>query len=202
VADQDTIGTHGRRVEDEYFRKREQELMDKLKRKAEEQAARKHLAEQAGVFDEEILKDMEDLGYKPETLMLIHLIPLVQVAWAEGGVSDRERTLIVEAARSRGIQPGSAADRHLATLLTERPSDAFFEKTLRAITAMLDGAAPEQGEADRRNLLTYSTAIASASGGILGFARVSVEEQRVLKRITEELKHRRGDAGPAVKSSG
>jgi hypothetical protein len=50
--------------------------------------------------------------------------------------------------------------------------------------------------------LTYSTAIASASGGILGFARVSVEEQRVLKRITEELKHRRGDAGPAVKSSG
>ena len=143
MADQDAVGTHGRRLEDEYFRKREQELMEKLKRKAGEQAARKHLAEQAGVFDEEVLKAMEDLGYKPETLMLIHLIPLVQVAWAEGGVSDRERALIVEAARSRGIQPGSAADRHLATLLTERPSDAFFDKTLQAITAMLDGAAPE-----------------------------------------------------------
>jgi hypothetical protein len=199
VADQDAVGTHGRRLEDEYFRKREQELMEKLKRKAGEQAARKHLAEQAGVFDEEVLKAMEDLGYKPETLMLIHLIPLVQVAWAEGGVSDRERALIVEAARSRGIQPGSAADRHLATLLAERPSDAFFDKTLQAITAMLDGAAPEQGEADRRNLLTYSTAIASASGGILGFAKVSAEEQRVLKRITDELAHRGGDAGPAAK---
>jgi hypothetical protein len=188
-----------RNPEDEYFRKREQELMAKLKRKAEEQAARKHLAEQAGVYDEEILKEMEDLGYKPETLMLIHLIPLVQVAWAEGGVSDRERALILEAARSRGIQPGSAADRHLETLLTERPPDAFFEKTLRAITAILEGTAPDQREEKRRNLLNYSAAIASASGGIFGFAKVSAEEQRVLQRLTEELKDRRGDAGPPIK---
>jgi hypothetical protein len=40
-----------------------------------------------------------------------------------------------------------------------------------------------------------------ASGGILGLAKISAEEQRALKRITEELTHRRGDAGPAAKGS-
>jgi hypothetical protein len=43
------------------------------------------------------------LGYVPETVMLLHLVPLVQMAWADGGVSNPERALIVEAARAPGI---------------------------------------------------------------------------------------------------
>jgi hypothetical protein len=48
------------------------------------------------------------LGYVPETVMPLHLVPLVQMAWADGGVSDLERALIVEAARARGNRPGLA----------------------------------------------------------------------------------------------
>jgi hypothetical protein len=34
--------------------------------------------------------------------------------WADGGISDRERELVIEAARARGIEAGSTADRQLA----------------------------------------------------------------------------------------
>jgi hypothetical protein len=146
------------------------------------------------VADAEILQDLLGLGYTPETVMLLHLVPLVQTAWAEGGVSDRERALIVEAARARGVEPGSPADQKLAEWLTSRPSERFFERTLRAIRAFLEARPAEEREASRRELLSYSTAIASASGGVLGIGAVSAEERAVLARISSELERAHGPA--------
>ena len=69
---------------------------------------RRRLGEKAGVADEEVLRDLQDLGYTPETVMMLYLVPVIQTAWAEGGVSQKERDLIVKAARSRGITAGHA----------------------------------------------------------------------------------------------
>lgn len=181
-----------RSLEEEYFRKEERELIEKMRRRAEAEAERRRLGERAGVADEEILRDLQALGYTPETVMLLHLVPLVQMAWAEGSVSDRERALIVEAARSRSIEAGSPADRQLAGWLAQRPSAELFEKTLRAIGAILEARPEAEREASRRDLLSYCTAIASASGGVLGFRAVTEEERQVLARISRELESRRG----------
>ncbi len=98
---------------------------------------RRRLGEQAGVADEEVLRDLQELGYTPETVMLLHLVPLIQTAWAEGGVSQKERDLIVKAARSRGIAEGSPCRSAAEHVATERPSDELFEKSLRAIRTIL-----------------------------------------------------------------
>jgi hypothetical protein len=190
MSDKEFFGDRRRAQEEEYFRKREQELIEKLRRRGEEAATRKAMAERTGVADEEILQDLQALGYTPETVMLLHVVPLVQVAWAEGNVSDREREMIVQAARSRGIAAGSEADRQLASWLTARPSDDFFDKTLRAIGAMLEGRPAAERDASQRDLLSYCSAIASASGGILGFGKVSDEERQLLARISQELERK------------
>ena len=194
MADRDAFADRRRSLEEEYFRKREKELIEKMRLRAAAEAERRRMGEQTGVADEEVLQDLQALGYTAETVMLLHLVPLVQMAWAEGHVSDRERALIVEAARSRGIDAGSAADRQLSTWLTHRPSGEFFEKTLRAIGAILQGRPVEEREASQRDLLSYCTAIASASGGILGFRAVSDEERQVLARISDELERTHGPA--------
>jgi hypothetical protein len=194
VTEKDALRDRGRALEDDYFRKRDNELIEKIRRRAEGSAERRRLGEQAGVADEETLNDLQTLGFTSETVKLLHLVPLVQMAWAEGGVSDGERDLIVQAARSRGIQPGSAADRQLAAWLAERPSGELFEKTLRAIGAILHALPAAEREASQRDLLAYSTAIASASGGILGFRAVSEEERRLLARISQELERAHGSA--------
>jgi hypothetical protein len=194
VTDHDAFADRGRALEEEYFRKRERELIEKLRSRAVAEAELHRLGEQAGVTDEEILADLRDLGYTPETVMLLHLVPLVQMAWAEGGVSDRERELIVEAARARGVEPGSAADRQLAEWFTSRPSNRLFERTLRAIRALLEARPEEEREASRRELLSYCTAVASASGGLLGFGAVSAEERAVLARVSSELERAHGRA--------
>jgi hypothetical protein len=195
VADNELFGDRRRMNEEEYFRRQEQELIEKLKQRGQDQAARRQLAERTGVVDEEILRDLQALGYTPETVMLLHLVPLLQMAWAEGSVSDRERNLIIEAARARGIEAGSPADRQLTAWLASRPSEELFEKTLRAIRAILSASPEAERQADQRDLLARLTAIASASGGILGFGKVSPEEQQLLARVAAEIERARKTPG-------
>jgi hypothetical protein len=187
VADKEFLGDRRRIQEEEYFQRQEQELIAKLHQRGREEATRRVMAERTGVVDQEILQELETLGYTPETVMLLHLVPLLQVAWADGGVSDRERALIIEAARAGGIQTDSDADRQLATWLATPPSADFFERTLRLIGTILRARPLEEREAVQHDLASYCRAIAAASGGILGLGKVSPEEQRVLARISQEI---------------
>ena len=192
MAEKEFLGDRRRIQEEEYFQRREQELIAKLQQRGRQETTRQLLAERAGVADDEVLHDLEALGYTPETVMLLHLVPLLQTAWAEGGVSDRERALVNEAARARGVEAGSPADQQLASWLTARPSADLFEKSLRLIGTILHTRPEQEREDSQRDLLSYSTAIAAASGGILGLGKVSAEEQKVLARISEEIQGTRG----------
>ena len=193
MTDKDAFAERGHSLEEEYFHRREKELIEKMRRQAEHLAARRRLGDEAGIADEEILADLEALGYTPDTVKLLHLVPLIQTAWAEGNVSARERDLILQAARARGIEAGSPADRQLNNWLTERPSEELFAKTLRAIAAILQSRSPDDRKTTEHDLLSLCTAIASASGGIVGFGAVSDDERRILAQISQELeKGRKG----------
>jgi hypothetical protein len=188
VTDRDAFAERGRSLEEEYFHRKEREVIDKMRVRAAAEEQRRRLGEKAGVADEEVLKDLQDLGYTPETVTLLHLVPLIQMAWAEGGVSEKERELIVKAARSRGIAEGTPSDQQLNMWLSNRPSDELFEKTLRAIRTILQAQPAEAREASEKDLLSLATAIAAASGGIVGFRAVSDEERQILAHISDELK--------------
>lgn len=198
MSEKDAFQERRRGLEESYFHKREQELIEKMRRRAKADADRRAIGEQAGVADEEILRDLQALGYTADTVRLLHLVPLAHVAWTDGAVSERERDLIVEAARVRGIAPNTPADAQLAGWLATRPSDQFFSETLRAIAAVLASMPDARQEAMRRDLLTYSTAIAEASGGILGFGAVSAEERATLARIAAELEQTHGRLSDAI----
>jgi hypothetical protein len=188
VTDRDAFAERGRSLEEEYFHRKEREVIDKLRVRAAADEQRRRLAEKAGVADDEVLRDLQDLGYTPETVMMLYLVPVIQIAWAEGGVSEKERALIVKAARSRGITEGTPCDQQLNMWLSSRPSDEMFEKTLRAIRTILQAQPSDVREASEKDLLSLATAIASASGGIVGFRTVSDEERQILAHINDELK--------------
>ena len=107
------------------------------------------------------------------------------MAWAEGGVSDAERALIIKLARSRGIAEGSAADRELAGWLRARPVAAIFDNATRVIRAML---ASGPGDLSADDIVKQAEAIAAASGGLLGMNRISAEERQLLVALADELK--------------
>lgn len=188
MTDRDAFAERGRSLEEEYFHRKERELIEKMRVRAAGEEQRRRLGQETGVGDDDVLRDLQELGYTPETVMLLHLVPLIQTAWAEGGVTQKERDLIVKAARSRGITAGSPADQQLDLWLAQRPSDELFEKTLRAIRTILQAQPDDARAASEKDLLALASAIATASGGIVGFHTVSDEERQILAHISEELK--------------
>jgi hypothetical protein len=187
MSNNDAFADRKRAQEEEYFRKQEQQQIEKMRRRAALETERREMAEALGVSDEGILSELQELGFTPGTAPLVRLAPLAQVAWAEGKVSAGERELIVAAARERGVAEGGPADQMLADWLATRPSETFFDKALRAIGARLRALPPDEREAEKRDLLSACARIAEATGGVLGFGKVSKEEQGIVARIAAEL---------------
>ena len=190
MADKDIFAERGRSLEEDYFRKKDKELIEKMRRAAAAADARAEMGKQIGLTDPAMLQELETLGFTPETVVLLPLVPVVQMAWAEGGVTPAERSLIVKVARARGIQDGGAADRQLSDWLDRRPGEHVFTHATRLIRAML--AAPGHGDLTAEALVEHCEAIAAASGGILGMNRVSAEERQLLATLAAELKGRAG----------
>ncbi|MGH9372541.1 MAG: hypothetical protein ACRD15_13510, partial [Vicinamibacterales bacterium] len=132
------INSEIRSREEEYFRRKDRELVEKMRQAAAASHARQELEERSGMHDPALLQELEALGFTPETVSLLPLVPVVQVAWAEGGISAEERTLLVQLARQRGIDAGTSADQQLSGWLDSRPSDEVFARATRLIRAMLD----------------------------------------------------------------
>ena len=193
MSEHDAFAERGRALEDEYFRKRDRELIDKLRRAAETDQARGELSKQTGVTDPALLADLQDIGLTADTVVLLPLVPAVELAWAEGDVTPAERQLVVSIARTRGIAEGSAPDRLLNTWLASRPTPEQFARARRLLSALLDSGAQVAKDLTADQLVKYCEQIASASGGLFGLPMraVSMEERNLLTRIASDLKPRK-----------
>ena len=188
--DDDALAKRKRKLEEDYFRKQDQELIEKMRRAAAAVRERQELEAKTGVHDAELLRDLQELGFTADTVQLLPLVPLIQTAWAEGGVSDAERALIVAFARRRGIQAGTVADGVLDEWLAERPSADVFRRADRLIGALLAAGSSTATDLTVDDLVKQCENIAAASGGILGIGRISADERAAISEIASQLKAR------------
>ena len=173
--------------EEVYFQQREAELRarlrDEMERKAETSRQKRELGELLGTDDQALIDRLHALGISGEAATVIHLLPLVHVAWADGKLSDGERKAIMRAASAHGVEPGSAAANYIASLLEERPSETLMTEVgaLMADLLRAKGHSPD-------TLLDLCEDVARASGGLLGFGdKISEDERNAIRQIAESL---------------
>jgi hypothetical protein len=145
------------------------------------------LRELERITPDEILRRIHASGFTEETAVLLHLVPLIQVAWADGVVTPRERERVLRAAHLRGVDDRDPAFPTLERWLTDQPADDFYHHALEAIRTLLMHQSPEQRSASRQDLLSICSSIASASRGIFRLRRISDDEQAELELIAAEL---------------
>lgn len=130
-----------------------------------------------------------ELGYAPDRLPLLLLVPLVQVAWAEGFVQAGEQKTILRFAQNFGLAGNSAFERLLSWFDT-RPEDEFFERSMNDLRALLDRIPAKQAERLRQALRFGCNEVAHVSGAA-GFRRgtsnVHRDERESLLKIGERL---------------
>lgn len=188
MSEKDAFAQREHWLEEEYFRKRNQELLDKIHQQQALEAEREHMAVMIGVHDQVALDELQKLGFHEDTLQLLHIVPLIQVAWAEGSIAEYERDRILQFAFIQGIAPGSTAFQQLTSWLSEKPSEHFFESALHAISIVFEALPPEQRELSRKNLINYCNQIAASVGRrLLVLPEVPKEERMIIAHIAEEI---------------
>lgn len=176
--------------EEDYFRKQDRELIERMRKAAAAEDANRPLGERSGIHDPDLLRDIAALGFTADTVSLLPLVPILQVAWADADVSAAERKLILDIARHRGIVQGSPADQQLSAWLTHRPAPDVFSRAGRLVAAMLAAGSSAAHDLSPDDLVKYCESIAAASGGILGLAKVSPTERAAIEQVQTALKSR------------
>ena len=100
-----TVSKRERAQEEGYFRAQDAKLIEKLREDARLEEIVLALAEQLQVNNPELLRRVIALGVTLDTGPAFLLTPLVQVAWAEGKVTDRERETVLRLAAPAASRP-------------------------------------------------------------------------------------------------
>lgn len=148
-----------------------------------EQAAVPALREASGIGDEGLLRRLAGLGIRVETLAALTMIPIVEVAWADGRMDARERAAILTGAESVGIEAGSPSHGLLELWTADAPAPdllAAWRDFIAALAGELD--AGERARLAGR-IVGRARAVAEAAGGARGRSAVSPEEERVLQSL-------------------
>lgn len=138
----------------------------------------------------EVLEVGLNLGYSRQTLPLLFIVPLVQVAWAEGFLQAGERKTILHFAENFHANNGHTDFGKLFEWLSERPSDDFFDESLEDLQELLDSISSEQAVYLRNILQNGCLEVANAAGAI-GLVRepsaIHREERKLIHKIGERL---------------
>jgi hypothetical protein len=178
-----TLEERGRALENQFYEKENQEKLAAMKRKLDAQASREELRKASGMSDDAVLDRLVGLGLRANTIAALSLVPLIQVAWADGVVQDNERTAILQGAHGKGLEDGTDGYTLLQTWLKTRPSDELFTAWEAYIKALASQLNDEQNRLLKNQIVGFAKMVAAAAGGILGFGKVSASEEKVLERI-------------------
>ena len=141
-------------------------------------------------FSFQVLEKGVQLGYAPDQLPLLFLVPFVQVAWAEGFMQASEQKAILRFAANLRVNAGHSDFDRLPGWFKERPAEEFFERSIEDLRELLADI-PANQAARLRSMLQFGCVEVAHAAGDIGLLRgrssVRREERELLGRIGEQL---------------
>jgi len=172
--------------EEKYFEQKESEWRKDVRREKRLEALRRK--EREGIADalhtsEDVAEEALELGFDQVTSRVLPLVPLIEMAWADGKVTSAEGRTVRELAEKFGLKRDSEAFDFLQLMLDERPSKLFFERVNRVVRHLIEANPDSWGH---ESLVDLTKKVAEASGGFFGLTDpINSEEQAMLDEFAE-----------------
>ena len=180
----DVFGDRRKALEDSFFRERDQVLVEKLRMELETVEEHRNLAHVSGILDDKVLANLMKAGVRAETLLAVTLIPVVEVAWADGSVSEDEREAVLKAAADNGIKAGSAAHQLLSQWLKDRPDVRIIAAWKEYVGALAKAMPADAMLVLRERLIGRMRTVAEATWSFMGLGRkISKVEQSAIEEF-------------------
>ncbi len=180
----DALTDRRKELEETFFAKQNQELVNKLKAEKQKALDKEGLTEITGIKNPEVLEKLVLLKMNRETISALSLFPLIQVAWADGAVDAKEQAAVLSAAHDSGVLKGSSSHTLIEGWLQLKPPAALESAWSNYVKALVEGMKAEDKALLKNELLGKARSVAEASGGILGMgSKISKSEEDALKKL-------------------
>ena len=161
----EVLGDRRKALEEQFFTKHNEELRQQLRKSQEKQASREALARVAGDAHPEVLDKLVELGIGPETWAALEIVPLVEVAWANAQVEEKERSAVLTAAEANGIRVDSPSHQLLEDWLTHRPDARLLAAWGEYIVGLCADLDPGQKDALRDEIQALGFSVEDGVSG-------------------------------------
>jgi hypothetical protein len=179
----DSLHERGRSLEEEFFRRDDERLLQKLREKQAAETARDALSKATGITNPAVLDRLIALEVRPEMATALMIVPLVEVAWADGTLDAKEREAVMAQARASNLAAGSPELALLESWLKQRPGPKLMAAWTLTIQGLVQKLEPAEIVKLKSNLIDRARGVAKASGGVLGMGKVSSKEEAVLAKL-------------------
>jgi len=174
----------GRVLEEEFFHKENQRLLEQLRQMKRMEESKEALAEASGISEDVILQSLLELHIDAQTMSALTLVPLIEVAWADGYLDEKEKQAVLEAAHASGFEKGQVAYEVLESWLAQQPKPKLLETWVEYIRELRGQLSEKKQKSLKASLLGRARSVAEASGGYLGLGfKISKTEAAVLKTL-------------------
>lgn len=175
----------GRSLEDAFFLAQDKKLMEQLAKMKKMKETKENLKKVSGIENEAVLQKLVDLNIPPQIVASLSIVPLVEVAWADGEVGKREKEIIVKAAHL-----DSAIDRELlASWLAHKPEPKMLEAWTHYLCGLCEKLSAKERKLLRDTLLAHAYDVAKAEGGFLGLgSKISKKEKAMLDKLEDAFR--------------
>jgi len=180
----DFLGDRKKALEESFFAKENAKLLERMKAEKSKKAAVEGLAEISGIRDDAVLEQLVTLNIELDTWAAISLVPLVEVAWADGKIDDNERRAVLAAAEANGIFPSSPSYSLLESWLAHRPDARLLAAWGECIVDLCANLGDGEKAAVKTKVIGRAREVAKSAGGFLGLgAKISAEEEVILREL-------------------
>jgi len=179
----------GRLLEDDFFSRKDALLLEKLRELQRMEKTQKALSEVSGITNEEVLKHLVELDVHADLLATLALVPLVEVAWADGEIQEQERLVILAESTRMGMSAGSVDYVLLETWLKTPPPSHMLNAWVVYMRGLCEVLTPEERDSIKDTFLSRARKVAECVGGFLGLtSKISGSEKEVLTKLESAFK--------------
>jgi hypothetical protein len=172
-----------RNMEDLFFFEQEKKLAEARKKLEEMQETKENLSKVSGITDEAVLHRLIELDIHPDILTTLLVIPLIEVAWSDGEIHEKERDFLLNSLQQEGMHTRQVDPDIIQTWLKTKPSVALFEAWELYIQSLSAQLTHEERQTLKEDVMADARKIAEAAGGFLGFGKISDAEQEMLDKL-------------------
>ena len=109
-----------------FFYEQDRRILEQREKLLQMKQTKANLAKVSGIHDDALLEKLIELEIGPETLATLIGIPLIEVAWADGEMDEKERKKLFEYAEKAGLRQKGLDPKIMSAWLKKKPDPALL----------------------------------------------------------------------------